>query len=96
MRVVLTNDDGVDAPGLRALALACRSLGHDVLVVAPSEDLSGAGAAIGRIRADQRIGTRRSKRSAASMRSLARAAQADRRIRRDGTRAEFIAPDEYA
>lgn len=59
MRIVLINDDGVDAPGLKALALACRDLGHDLLIAAPNEDLSGAGAAIGRIRADQRIGTRR-------------------------------------
>lgn len=59
MRIVLTNDDGVEAPGLRALAIACADLGHDLLIAAPSDDLSGAGAAIGRIRADQRIETRR-------------------------------------
>jgi 5'-nucleotidase len=59
VRIVLTNDDGVEAPGLRALAIACGELGHDLLIAAPSEDLSGAGAAIGRIRADQRIETRR-------------------------------------
>lgn len=59
MRLVLTNDDGVEAPGLRALALACGALGHDLLIAAPSEDLSGASAAIGRIRADRRIETKR-------------------------------------
>lgn len=59
MRIVLTNDDGVEAPGLRALAIACADLGHDLLIAAPSDDLSGAGAAIGRIRADQRIETKR-------------------------------------
>lgn len=59
MRLVLTNDDGVEAAGLRALALACGDLGHDLLIAAPSEDRSGAGAAIGRIRADRRIETKR-------------------------------------
>jgi 5'-nucleotidase len=59
MRIVLTNDDGIAAPGLHALAQACCDNGHDVLVVAPSEDVSGSAAAIGRIRADQRIATHR-------------------------------------
>jgi 5'-nucleotidase len=59
VRLVLTNDDGVEAHGLRALAIACEDLGHDLLIAAPSEDLSGAGAAIGRIRADRRIETKR-------------------------------------
>jgi 5'-nucleotidase len=59
MRLLLTNDDGVEAPGLHALARTCVTLGHEVLVVAPTEDVSGAAAAVGRIRADERIGTRR-------------------------------------
>ena len=59
MRVVLTNDDGWESAGLHALARACEEAGHDVLVVAPAADLSGASASIGRIRADQRIDTRR-------------------------------------
>lgn len=57
MRVMLTNDDGVRSSGLHALAIAMRDRGHDVLVVAPRDDMSGVGAAIGRIRADQRIDT---------------------------------------
>jgi 5'-nucleotidase len=47
-RVLVTNDDGIDAPGLRTLATAL-ALDHDVLVVAPDHDVSGAGTSIGRI-----------------------------------------------
>jgi 5'-nucleotidase len=57
MRVLLTNDDGIRSPGLHALARALDTRGHDVLVVAPQEDMSGVGAAIGRIRSDRRIET---------------------------------------
>jgi 5'-nucleotidase len=42
MRVLVSNDDGVDAPGIRALADELRHAGHDVLVVAPDRDRSGA------------------------------------------------------
>lgn len=59
MRLILTNDDGIEGPGLHALARSCSDLGHDVLVVAPDEDMSGAAAAIGRLRPDRRIETRR-------------------------------------
>lgn len=47
MRVLVTNDDGVTAVGLRTLAEALHHAGHDVFVVAPDSDRSGAGAAIG-------------------------------------------------
>ena len=49
MRILVTNDDGVDAPGIHALAGALVADGHDVLVVAPTDDRSGAGAGIGRL-----------------------------------------------
>jgi 5'-nucleotidase len=49
VRVLVTNDDGVEAPGLAALAAAISAAGHDTLVVAPSEERSGSGAAIGRL-----------------------------------------------
>lgn len=42
MRVLVSNDDGVDAPGIRILAEGLRVAGHDVLVVAPDRDRSGA------------------------------------------------------
>lgn len=46
-RVLVTNDDGVSAPGLPALAAAAVLLGHDVVIAALSSDRSGSGAAIG-------------------------------------------------
>jgi 5'-nucleotidase len=49
MRILVTNDDGVDAPGIHALAAAMVADGHDVFVVAPTDDRSGAGASIGRM-----------------------------------------------
>jgi 5'/3'-nucleotidase len=55
VRILLTNDDGIESPGLHALAAALRAREHDLVVVAPRDDMSGVGAAIGRIRADQRI-----------------------------------------
>ena len=42
MRVLVSNDDGVDAPGIRHLAQALRDAGHEVTVVAPDRDRSGA------------------------------------------------------
>ncbi len=47
MRVLVTNDDGVESPGIVALARSLHEAGHDVFVVAPASDLSGAGASIG-------------------------------------------------
>src|SRR5262245_48259347 len=40
MKLLLTNDDGIDAPGLAALWRAAAQLG-DPVVVAPAETLSG-------------------------------------------------------
>ena len=47
--MLVTNDDGVESPGLHALAGAIAHAGHDVVVVAPSGERSGSGAAIGRL-----------------------------------------------
>jgi 5'-nucleotidase len=47
MRVLVTNDDGVHAPGIHALAAAMVAAGHDVTVVAPLTDMSGSAAALG-------------------------------------------------
>jgi 5'-nucleotidase len=55
--MIVTNDDGVRSAGLHALAIALTALGHEVIVVAPRDDMSGVGAAIGRITPDQRIDT---------------------------------------
>ncbi|HZR14293.1 MAG TPA: 5'/3'-nucleotidase SurE [Acidimicrobiia bacterium] len=43
----MTNDDGVESPGLLALTVALVRAGHDCTVVAPTSDRSGASAAIG-------------------------------------------------
>jgi len=42
MRVLVSNDDGVDAPGIGFLAQELSAAGHEVLVVAPDRDRSGA------------------------------------------------------
>ena len=47
MRVLITNDDGVSAPGIEALARCARDAGHDVFVLAPSSEMSGTGASMG-------------------------------------------------
>ncbi len=45
--VLVTNDDGIDSPGIRSLARRLAA-DFDVLVVAPREDMSGTGTALGR------------------------------------------------
>ena len=47
MRILVTNDDGIQAPGIAALAEAAVGTGHEVVLVAPLGDHSGAGAAVG-------------------------------------------------
>ena len=49
MRILVTNDDGVESPGIEALARALVGAGHEVFVVAPTSDRSGSSAAIGPI-----------------------------------------------
>ena len=57
MRILVTNDDGVSAPGLAALTRALvawtrRTAGdpaHEIIVMAPSSNYSGAGAAVGSV-----------------------------------------------
>src|SRR5271155_3560586 len=41
MRILLTNDDGVHAPGLAILEEIARTLSDDVTIVAPETDQSG-------------------------------------------------------
>jgi 5'-nucleotidase len=43
MIVLLTNDDGIDAPGLAALEAACRQSACRAVIVAPKEPHSGCG-----------------------------------------------------
>lgn len=43
MRILLTNDDGYNAPGLKVLETISRTLSDDIWVVAPADEQSGAG-----------------------------------------------------
>jgi len=45
-RILVTNDDGIDSPGLRYLARAAARDGHDVVVAAPVTESSGSSAAM--------------------------------------------------
>ena len=42
MRILVTNDDGIHAPGLKSLERIARALSDDVWVVAPETDQSGS------------------------------------------------------
>ncbi|MFC9833779.1 5'/3'-nucleotidase SurE [Rhodococcus sp. NPDC127530] len=55
MKILVTNDDGIEADGLAALAAAAGGDGHDVVVVAPSAEFSGSGASLGVIRDRNRV-----------------------------------------
>src|ERR687894_1517695 len=43
MRILLTNDDGVNATGLKVLVGIARKFSDDIWIVAPAEEQSGAG-----------------------------------------------------
>lgn len=43
MRILLTNDDGIFAPGLAVLETIAASISDDIWIVAPHEEQSGAG-----------------------------------------------------
>lgn len=55
LRALITNDDGIDSPGLWALAAAARDAGLDVVVGAPHADASGVGASVHAVRTGDRI-----------------------------------------
>ncbi len=46
MRALITNDDGIDSPGLAALARAATEAGLEVVIAAPAHEHSGASASI--------------------------------------------------
>lgn len=46
MRILLTNDDGYLAPGIKAVFAALIKAGHDVIMVAPERNSSGAAQSI--------------------------------------------------
>jgi 5'-nucleotidase len=54
LRALITNDDGIDSPGLTALASGARDAGFDVVVAAPHVDTSGVGGSVLAIREGDR------------------------------------------
>lgn len=50
MRILITNDDGIHAPGIGALAHGLAARGLDVVVVAPTSEASGSSAGLGALR----------------------------------------------
>lgn len=54
-RILVTNDDGVHAPGIRRLARAAYEQGHDVVVAAPQSEASGMSAALTAVTDDGRV-----------------------------------------
>ena len=60
-RVLVTNDDGVYAPGIRALARAVYERGLDVVVAAPEAEASGMSAALSAVTEDGRLVFRETK-----------------------------------
>src|SRR5919106_3909031 len=46
-RVMITNDDGIESPGVAALIEALREL-YELVVVTPASDMSGSGTGIGK------------------------------------------------
>ena len=55
MRVLVTNDDGIEAPGLEVLARCALDAGHDVSVLAPRREMSGTGASMGALALHQPV-----------------------------------------
>ncbi|WP_417517289.1 5'/3'-nucleotidase SurE [Minwuia sp.] len=43
MRILICNDDGIDAPGIKVMEKIARQLSDDVWIVAPAAEQSGAG-----------------------------------------------------
>src|SRR4051794_39426620 len=55
MRALITNDDGVDSAGIRALAAAVVASGLEGIVVAPAWDTSGASASVTAVQHDGQL-----------------------------------------
>jgi 5'-nucleotidase len=54
-RALVTNDDGIDSPGLLELAMVARDAGLDVVVAAPATEASGSSASITAVEREGRI-----------------------------------------
>lgn len=47
MRIAVSNDDGIDGRGIAVIARRLADAGHDVTIVCPNRDMSGAGTSTG-------------------------------------------------
>jgi 5'-nucleotidase len=54
-RILITNDDGIDALGIRSLTRAVVRAGYDVVVAAPLKEASGSSAAMTAVHQDGKI-----------------------------------------
>ncbi len=55
MRILITNDDGVESPGIHELAIQIEKAGYEAIVVAPDHDASGTGTSVGVMTSDRPI-----------------------------------------
>ncbi|MCX2950973.1 5'/3'-nucleotidase SurE [Lentzea sp. NEAU-D7] len=59
MRALITNDDGIDSPGLWTLASAAAECGLEVVVAAPSAQASGTSASVAAVGGNGRVASER-------------------------------------
>lgn len=59
MRLLVTNDDGIESEGIQVLARHLHEAGHEVVIVAPDRNYSGSGAALGDLQPDVGLPVRR-------------------------------------
>jgi len=55
MRILITNDDGIDSPGIHELAVQIEKAGYEAIVVAPDHNASGTGTSVGPLGSDKPI-----------------------------------------
>jgi 5'-nucleotidase len=55
MLALITNDDGIESPGLRRLALSAKESGLEIIVAAPVRESSGSSASITGLTDDRRV-----------------------------------------
>lgn len=58
-RVLVTNDDGIESPGLLALARCAADLGWETVVAAPASESSGTSAGLTAAKDDRKVGVER-------------------------------------
>lgn len=59
MRALVTNDDGIDSPGLAVLVGVARDAGYDVTVAAPATEASGSGTSLAGVEHGGRLAVER-------------------------------------